>query len=156
MMTGVKQVLAAAAGAALFASLALPAQAGLGGDARSVEADRVQLKGQLTTSTGEGFIVHELSLPTGTVVREYLSGQGQIFAVSWQGPSIPDLRQTLGSYYPTFRATVDSATRGPDHRHLSVEQPGLVVHAVAHMRNHYGIVYVPALLPQGVSPADLR
>jgi hypothetical protein len=156
MKTGVERALAVAAGAVLLTGSGLPAQASLGGDAGSVAADRAQLNAQVTSSTGAGFTVQALTLPTGTVVSEYLSPQGQVFAIRWKGPSIPGLRQILGSYYTTFRQTVDNAPRGPDHRHLSVVQPGLVVSASSHIRNHRGLVYVPALLPQGVSPADLR
>jgi hypothetical protein len=146
----------AAAGAVLLACLSVPALAALGGDARSVEVDRAQLKGEVSVSTGAGFTVHEITLPTRTVIREYLSPAGTIFAVTWRGQVVPDLRQTLGSYYPAFRAAVDSAPRGPDHRHLSVEKPELVVHSSGRMRDHRGVVYVPALLPPGVSPNDLR
>lgn len=146
-----------ALGAALLVAGAGPVLAELGGNAASVEVDRAQMRGQaVNISAGLGFTVHELSLPTGTVVREYLSPAGKIFAVTWRGPVIPNLRQTLGSYYGTFRATVNSATRGPDHRHLTVRQPGLVVHSHGRMRDYRGMVYVPSLLPQGVSADDIR
>jgi hypothetical protein len=134
----------------------MPAQAGLGGDARSVETDRVQLKAQAAVTAGAGFTMHELTLPTGTVVHEYLSPAGKIFAVTWRGRVIPDLHQTLGGYYTNASAAVSSAPRGPDHRHRVAEQADIVVHTATRMRQHSGLVYVPALLPQGVSPSDLR
>lgn len=142
--------------ATLLTGLSLPAQAGLGGDARSVETDRLQLKAAVAVTAGSSYTVHQLSLPSGTVVREYLSPAGKIFAVAWHGREIPDLQQTLGTYYSTASAALNAAPRGPDHRHRAVDQPDLVVHTSARMRDHAGLVYVPTLLPQGVSPSDLR
>jgi len=120
-----------------------------------VETDRIQMKAQANASAQAGFTVQELTLPTGTVVREYLSPQGQVFAVSWHGQVIPDLRQTLGGYYATASAALNSAGPAPDHRHRSAQTPDIVVHITARMRMHTGLVYVPALLPQGVSPSSL-
>jgi hypothetical protein len=154
--TGMIHVLALAAGTALLAGLCTPAQAGLGGNAASVEADSAQMKAQVAVTAGAGFTVQTLTLPTGTVVNEYLSPAGKVFAVSWRGQAIPDLQQTLGSFYSTASAALNNAPRAVDHRHRVVETADIVVHVTAHMRLHTGLVYVPALLPQGVSASDLR
>jgi len=50
----------------------------------------------------ELYTMHELEATTGTKVREYLDGEGKVFAVAWQGPFRPNLRELLGSYYETF------------------------------------------------------
>jgi hypothetical protein len=155
MKISMRRALCAAAGIALLTPV-MPASAGLGGNATSVEVDRVQLRGQMKVSTGAGFTVHEMTLPTRTLLREYLSPAGKIFAVAWHGPATPDLEQILGSYYTTFRTAVNAAPRGRDHRHLAVSQPDLVVQSSGQMRLRHGLVYVPSLLPQGVSLGDLR
>jgi hypothetical protein len=156
MKISMRNALCAAGGAALLTQV-MPALAALGGNADSVEADRVQLRGQMKVSTGASFTVHEITLPTRTVLREYLSPTGKIFAVTWHGPTTPDLQQMLGSYYTTFRTTVNSASRMQhDHHHLTVSQPGLVVQSSGQMRLHHGLVYVPALVPQGVSLSDVQ
>ena len=91
-------VLGAALGIALLArSVAMPAFAALGEDAASIENDRAQMKGQSRLTSVAGYSVQEIQLPSGTVVREYVSSGGKVFAVSWRGPVIPDLRQTLGT-----------------------------------------------------------
>lgn len=147
---------ALAAVAVVLTGLSLPAQAGLGGDARSVETDRVQLKAAVAVTPGTRFTVHQLTLPSGTVVHEFLSPAGKIFAVAWRGREVPDLQQALGDYYTSASTALTNAPRGPDHRHRAVESSELVVHTTARMRDHAGLVYVPALLPQGVSPSDLH
>lgn len=153
---GVLQGWTLAAAAALLTGLNLPAHAALGGDASSVETDRVQLKAAAAVTPGTAFTVHQLTLPSGTQVREYLSPAGKIFAVTWRGIEVPNLPQTLGGYYAATSAALNNAPRGPDHRHRSVEQADVVVHLSAHLREYAGLVYVPALLPQGVSPSELR
>lgn len=142
--------------AALLAGSAAPALAGLGGDASSIATDSAMLKGEVNVSTGNGFTVHEIQLPTGTVLREYLSPAGKVFAITWNGPVVPDLKQTLGTYYEQFRTAVRSAPRGSGHHHLAVDQPDLVIRAHGHMRSLHGLVYVPSLLPANVSLSDIR
>jgi len=134
---------------------AVPAVAALGGDVTSVEADRASLKGALTGfHTAQGYGVHELTTASGVHVREYLAG-GKVFAVSWQGPVIPDLRQVLGAYYATY-AQAAAAPHTGGRRHFKVEQPGLVVESNGRMRAFSGRAWDPALLPANFSVADIR
>ena len=136
-------------------ALAPPVFAALGGDASSIEGDRVSLKGALASfSTVRGYGVHEITTPAGVHVREYLAG-GKVFAVSWQGPVIPDLRQMLGAYYAGY-AQAATAPRAGGHRHLRIEQPGLVVESNGRMRAFYGRAWDPSLLPQNFAVADIR
>jgi Protein of unknown function (DUF2844) len=138
----------------LAATLAAPAFAGLGGDASSVEADRVSLKGALRVTTQSGVAVHEIKSAAGTRVREYLGADGRVFAVSWQGPAMPDLRQMLGSY----SQQLEQAARAPhyNHHHFSVHTADVVVESSAHLRAFYGRAWAPALLPQNFSAATIN
>ena len=57
----------------------------------------------MRVTTNAAVTVHEIATTYGTSVREYrLGADGKVFAVSWSGPVIPDLRQVLGSYYAQF------------------------------------------------------
>lgn len=125
------------------------ALAGLGGDASSVEADRASLKGTTRVTTAPTFAVHEITTAGGLQVREYLSSAGKVFAVSWRGPGIPDLRQMLGSYYGEFA----QAARAPhyNHHHLSVNAPHVIVQSSGHTRYFFGRAWVPSVLPENFS-----
>lgn len=140
--------------AILAAATAAPARAALGGDAASVEADRAAVKGQERASTASGYEVREIVGSGGTRVREYLSSDGKVFAVSWQGPFMPNLRRLLGTYYPLFVRSAASPHPG-GHRHLVVEQPGLVVQSNGRMRAFFGRAWDPTLLPQNFSTDDI-
>lgn len=149
----------AVAGLLLAGQALVPAKAGLGETVASVQADRLSLKGQLRARPGSGYSVQEITAATGAVVREYVSPAGVIFAVRWSGPAMPDLQQTLGSYFAEYqsalRAQRRSAQRG-GHNHVEIRSPSLVVHAGGHMRQYYGIAYVPSLVPTNLSISDLH
>ena len=139
----------------LAASAAAPAFAELGGSGTSVEADRVSMKGALRITTSATFSVHEITTSFGTVVREYVSPADKVFAVSWHGPVIPDLKQMLGSYYGQYQQASATASH-LTHRHFVVQQPGLIVQSSGRMRAFYGRAWAPALLPQNVSISEIQ
>jgi hypothetical protein len=142
-------------GAALLVAN-LPAIAGLGGDAASVEEDRLRMNGASRVVKGVTplFSVQEIRTQSGTVVREYLSASGKVFAVAWDGPRMPDLRQLLAGNFVSLE-TAQREKRGVS-RPMRVETPELVVESAGHMRSFAGRAYVPALVPDGVSVDDLR
>ena len=133
----------------LAASPFASALAGLGGDASSIEVDRASLKGTLRVTPAPTFAVHEITTANGLQVHEYLSPGGKVFALSWRGPGIPDLRQMLGSYYGEF-AKAASAPHY-NHHHLSVETPDVIVQSSGHMRSFFGRAWVHSLLPDNFS-----
>jgi len=141
----------------LILALPLPAMAALGGDVASVQEDRAQMKGTLKTTEGTSFTLHEIKGAAGTVVREYVSPDGEVFGVAWQGPAIPNFQQILGNYFQTFSDAAQAQRaahrgRGP----LYIQQPGLVVESTGHMRTFSGRAFDPGKLPQGVSANDIR
>lgn len=142
------------AGVAVIAvSAAWPARASLGGTQASVETDRLKVGATLRVVPSAAFSVHELQTPSGTVVREFVSPAGIVFGVAWQGPSMPDLRQVLGTYFDRYvEATATRKARGP----VAVEQPGLVVQSAGHLRAFVGRAYIPEALPQGVTAEAIR
>ena len=144
---------------ATLASLMLPfsASASLGGNINSVQADRAVLKGTLKSTTQANYSVQQIRTPNGVVVREYASPSGNVFGVSWQGPTRPNLRQVLGSYFTEFTKAVSPQMRfrlirGP----LRIQTNGLVVEMGGHMRWYVGRAYVQALIPAGVTAREIQ
>lgn len=131
-----------------------PAWAHLGGDVASVQADTTALRAQLRTTPTVEYDVHQLSTD-GLVVHEYSTRQGQVFAVTWQGPFKPDLRQLLGSYFATYQSAAGQKLAG-SHNVFSLSRPDVVVVSTGHIRAFQGMAYIPALLPTGVSVQQLR
>ena len=142
------------AGVLASQSVCLPALATLGEDVSTVENDRMHMKAQLRMTAVAGYAVHEIQTPTNTIVREYVSASGKVFAVSWSGPLLPDFRQTLGRYFDAYNSGASDPRVG--RRHLTVERADLVVNSHGHMRAFYGNAYVPSLLPPNFSVADIK
>jgi len=157
---GLKRLVIAArlviAGVLLIAA-ATPAWASLGGDTASIQADQLHMRGSRTMRAAESFTVHEIQAATGTVVREYISANGKVFGVAWQGPWIPDMRQLLGSYFDQY-AQANQAQRGARMRRgpILINQPGLVVQIGGHPRAFTGRAYVPEMLPSGVGAGNIQ
>jgi hypothetical protein len=138
----------------LLQALSLPALAALGGDMDSVTSDLVKMKGTLRTTSAAAYTVHEIQTPSGTAVREYVAPTGKVFAVAWSGPKMPDLEQTLGSYFAQLSAAPRPAH--PNHARFALTEPGFVVQSSGHMRAYFGRAYVPQLLPPNVSVSDIQ
>jgi Protein of unknown function (DUF2844) len=135
---------------------ALPASAALGGDVTSIDADQAQMKGTVELKQSPAFNVHQIKASNGTVVREYVSSAGTVFAVAWNGPFLPDLEQLLGTYFDQYSAGVkaNKATY-VGRRPLNLQLPGLVVQTSGHVRDYHGHAYLPSQVPGGVKVEDL-
>jgi hypothetical protein len=135
-----------------------PASAALGGDETTVPADQARMKGTLRSTPTKAYRVHEIKAQTGTVVREYVSPAGKIFAVVWQGPFLPDLRRLLGSCFEQFSQSAQNLkSKHPRVRgSLLIQEPGLVVQTGGHMRAYFGRAYIPELVPQGVHIEEIQ
>lgn len=143
--------------ALLMLLLPSPAVASLGASEDSVHDDQVCLQAEVRITATGAYTIHELTSPLGTVVREYISPSGRVFAVSWQGPFQPDMKQILGSYFDQYslaaRAQRENQTR---RSFLNIHERSLVFQSVGHMRAYFGRAYDPRLLPPGVNADELR
>lgn len=132
----------------LLAGMVRPASATLGEAAQSIQNDQVRMRATVRVSQKQAYSVHEIQAPYGTVVREYVSpSSAKVFAITWQGPRIPDLQQLLGAYYEQYARAVQSR-RG--HGPLIIQLPGLVVQSAGHQRSFVGRAYLPQEVPSGV------
>lgn len=147
--------------AALSLAAPLQASATLGSDQASVEADRAAMAGTASAVVNAaGYTVQGYTLPSGTAVREYISGGGKVFAVAWEGPFKPDLSQLLGARQ--FAAVDDSTRdrnregrRGP----MSLRPAGaknLVIESSGHMRAFTGRAWLLDQIPTGVDTDAIR
>ena len=135
----------------------LPAFAELGGYADSVEADRASMKAALKVTQASAYTVHEMKSPTGTVVREFVSADGRVFGVAWQGPFLPDLSKILGSFHGQYADAVRAEKRTyVGKRPVDVRQPRLVVQGGGRMLGHFGRAFVLDMVPEGVDTNAIR
>ena len=140
--------------AVAFVLISVSAAAELGGDVSGIQADQEHMKGTRRVSTTAAYSVHEIQAATGTKVREFVSPSGTVFAVAWEGPSTPDLRQLLGQYFDQYEQAIQN--KRPGRAPLSIRNGNLVVEARGHMRSFSGRAYLPAMVPQGVATEAIK
>jgi Protein of unknown function (DUF2844) len=122
-----------------------------------VRVDQTRMRGDVHVVEAAGHTVHEIRVPGGTLVREYVSPGGTVFGISWQGPFRPDLRQLLGDYFEEFQEAARGARRKATGRGpLRIDRPELVVHMDGHSRAFLGVAYVPGLLPRDFAARDIK
>ncbi len=144
-----------ASGAVVIGALwSAAACATLGEPETSLTTETQLNRASLKESDYGSYRVHEIQLTSGTLLREYAGPDGKVFAVTWTGPFIPNLRESLGSYFAEFAARAPAAHGS--RTHLLVREPDLVVESGGHMRAHHGLAYLPQALPSGVSVGDLK
>jgi hypothetical protein len=131
------------------------AWAALGQSSASIEGDRRVVGGTLQTSSADGYSVAQIDNVDGVRVREYVSAEGRVFGISWQGPTIPDLRSLLGEHFDASQAALKSRPRRR-RATTSIHTAEIVVEMSGHMRAFHGRAYIPALLPKAFSSANLR
>ncbi len=139
----------------LGACCLVPAYAGLGDAAATVEHDRQMLRGASVKRTSmPSYDRHEMETADGTTVREYSVRNGPVFAVDFAGPALPDLKVLLADHYDDYLAAAKSRRR--NHHALTFSSDGVVFTINKLPRGFQGAAHVPSLLPPGVNAGDLR
>ena len=152
-----KSTLLLAVATLMTLAIPLPARASLGGDIKSVQADQALMKGTLQSTKTASYTIEEVKAPTGLLVREYLSAGGQVFAITWQGSTRPNLQQILGTHFQAFEQAIQAQKAGRIRRApLAINEPGLVVEMGGHMRWLVGRAYVPTMIPPEVQMEEIR
>jgi hypothetical protein len=92
-------------------------------------------------------------LPSRTTLHEYIGIDGIVFAVSWNGPTLPDFKALLGgSYAAVMEAEVRSAPvagRGG----IAISTPEFALQSGGRARAFSGKAWIPNRLPAGFAPA---
>jgi hypothetical protein len=143
------------------------AWAALGDNAASVLTDQAQMKGTLSSTDNQTYVLHEITMTSGAKVREYVTPGGAVFGVAWEGQFPPNLELLLGAYYQQARQAVAQQAAATEtqqdgvpvrrgRRPMAIQTPGLVMYQTGHMRSFHGVAYVPQLVPQGVQASEIR
>ena len=146
------KALPAALAAVLFTS---GSWAALGGSSANLGAQAAAARSS-TLSTGIAtYTVLQKDLDSGTTVHEYLDSSGTVFAVSWSGPFLPDLKEILGVHFETMQAQA-AKRQHPRHSRMAVRGADVVILSTGHMRALQGRAWVPSKLPAGFDPGAAK
>ena len=86
------------------------------------------------------------------MVREYVAANGTVFGVAWAGPTLPDLKATLGAAFEQYIAATATRRATP----LAVSTDALVVFSGGHLRAFAGHAYLPQAVPEGVDVSVIQ
>jgi hypothetical protein len=151
-LTWLKMLLVAVA---FLATSSTAVWAVLGEGADSIVADQLEMDGKIETIPKSDYTINEITTPSRTVVREYVSPDGRVFAVSWRGPTKPNVADLLGSYFQQIQAAAAAQKPGLSGPR-TVTASDVIFHSGGHMRNFWGRAVVPSLVPEGVNEAELK
>jgi hypothetical protein len=135
-----------------FALTSQGALASLGDRENSIEGDQAALHGSRKMVSHSLYRIHEI-IDHQQIVREYVSTDGIVFAVTWRGSAQPDLPQLFGSYYKEYKKAELSSVRPVGRAPREIISQNIIAEKSGHMGDIRGIAYVPSLVPQGF---DLR
>jgi hypothetical protein len=131
------------------------AQAGLGSPAARLQQDRVQLGAASTQITHLGaYDKHAMVTSNGVGVRAYSGRDGRVFAVTFNGPAMPDLKVLLGDRFGEYAAAVHPSPT--THKVYTHSSSTLELSIVKLPRGFTGSAYVPGAVPTGVDPHNLQ
>ncbi len=132
------------------------AWAELGGRYGSIVAEGQRMHAKLRSLPATNYTLHALSLANGGEVRQYAAAVGTIFAIGWNGPGRPDLRQLLGARFTVVQSD-NAPMKGRFRRHpLAVERSDFVMRSGGHPGAFSGIAYLPQALPAGLTEKDIH
>ncbi|MGZ5194012.1 MAG: DUF2844 domain-containing protein [Ramlibacter sp.] len=107
-------------------------------------------------STGQAaYTESQKMLDSGTTVHEYVDAGGNVFAVSWSGPFLPDLKEILGEHFDVMTAQ-QRKQRAGGRSPLHIKQSDVVIDSEGHMGAFQGRAWLPAKLPAGFDPQAIK
>lgn len=143
----------------LFFSVLNPlvvAHADLGGDESKITEEKKHFKVKSHIRKNKvGYAVHELTMDS-TLVKEYVTPSGRVFAVSWQGMRVPDLKALFGAYYTEYENERANTQVRKGHRTVGLTTSNLIVSQGGTMRDMHGFAYLPSAVPHGLKIEDLK
>jgi hypothetical protein len=101
------------------------------------------------------YTVSQSTLDSGTIVREYSDTGGTVFAVSWRGPTLPDLRTLLGDKFTAMTGAAGARAKA-GHSQLALARPDVVIVSNGHMRAFAGHAWIPTALPAGFDTTTIE
>ena len=133
-------------------SLLLPSisSAELGGNTESIFSEQKAFNSKLSNTQLGGVVVYTHSLPSGIILQEYFSGNGTIFAVTWSGPSLPNLQVLLGVYFKDYLAAIKESRRT-----VYLNNENVIIQSSGMMGAFQGFAFLTKQAPAGFTPNNL-
>jgi hypothetical protein len=129
----------------------------LGGSIDSVSSDQSAMKTtrKVMKTSMPAYSIHEIQSDS-VNVKEYVSQDGVVFAITWSGNRHPDFEPLLGAYHPDYQYAEQTTPKAGGARSRFLQGPRLLVHTWGHPRHLRGRMLDPALVPTGVNLNEIK
>jgi hypothetical protein len=141
---------------AVLILVTMPAWATLGQSEATVTSDRLQMNSREQVQTFDSYTVHQLTTDAGQAVKEFVSPQGVVFGVSWQGRSVPNMAQLLGTYVNNLQTATAAQKHIQPRRGITVTTNDFVYSNFCRMQMCSGQAYILSAVPRNVSAGAIR
>lgn len=125
-------------------------RAELGGTTASILAEQKQFNSQLTSTQQNGYSLYIQTLTSGTSFQEYVSPSGIVFAISWNGPTLPNIHAIFGNYYGNYLSASQQSRRS-----IYSSSDSLVIQSTGMMGAFQGFAFLPKEAPAGFTVNNL-
>ncbi|WP_080411741.1 DUF2844 domain-containing protein [Burkholderia ubonensis] len=127
----------------------------------AVTASKIDVPLASTTSASASpnasYSIIETHLSAGDILREYMSIEKRVFAVTWSGRHMPDMAILLGSYFGEYQTAMGSQNPPRNPRDPVVIVLGnLTVYISGRMGNFSIHAWLPHALPIGMLSDSIR
>ena len=122
----------------------------LGGTTASILAEQKQFNSQLTSTQQNGYSLYTQTLTSGTIFQEYVSPSGIVFAISWSGPTLPNIQAILGGYYGNYLSAAQQSRRS-----VYSSSDSLIIQSTGMMGAFQGFAFLPKQAPAGFTVNSL-
>ena len=129
----------------------LTSQAELGGNLSSIQQGQKTFGSKLTSAAQTGYSIYSQSIDSDLVIKEYLATNGNVFAVTWKGATLPNFQVILGAYYANYLTALQNNPRA-----LFFQDDNLVIESGGVMGGYVGRAYLPKQFPAGITPANIQ
>ena len=139
----------------LLALVATAAQAGLGNPVAQLRDDQSRLGARdISVQRAAAFDRHAFQSSNGVRIRAFAGRDGQVFAVTFDGPAMPDLKVLLGTRYAEYASAVRPSPS--THKVYTYASGTLELNIVKLPRGFTGSAWVPGAVPAGVNVSALQ
>ncbi len=132
-------------------ALPLASQAELGGNLASINQEQKTFGSSLSSAPQTGYTIYTQTINPGLVIKEYLTTNGNVFAVAWKGPNLPNFQVVLGAYYANYLTALQNNPRA-----IFFQDDNIVIESGGMMGGYVGRAYLPKQFPAGITPANIQ
>ena len=130
--------------------------AALGDNGNSIKSEVEKLRAKRTVTQHTAYATHEITRK-GLLLHQFVGGDGNVFAMAWNGRNHPDMNLIMGAHLSEFKEALAKGQKGHHGRgSFSADVGDFHLEMGGHMMAVHGRVWLTSRIPGGVKSDELR